>query len=312
MDKNITIAYGRISTDTQVKEHLAQTAKILWKFKPQNHEFGLDIGTGDSNPFDREIFPGQHDRAKTLGVPLTVEHPDRILKSYQNGLIAEVLYQMEAENIQIQYALDNSKFHRLFTTVLSGNFSRTRKMRRLIQLVERQIRWRHQNILSHQPVPERKSNITYQSLQHTKHFYVLEECAEKILTLEERLATPSVADGFLNAYLGLGYNLKHKHYMQEGKRHSIPRGQHSYLEDPQHIDLFRTIHQLDTTPTFTLMGKSKRPSCQSIADQLNSEGRFTNIHGDPFHRHTVDRIRRSEAYRILVGGSSSLPASRNP
>ena len=308
--KHITIAYGRISTEKQDKEHLAQKAKILWKFKPQGHEFGLDIGTGDSDPFDRPMFPDQCERTKGLGVPLAVEHPDRILKSYSNGLIAGFLFQLDTENIQIQYALDNSKFNRLITTVLSGKLSRSRKIRQLIVLVERQIRWRHQNILSHQPVPEKKSTITYETLQSTKHHHVLEECAEKILTLIDRLASSSLVNGFLNAYLGMAYNLKHKHYMQSGKRFSVPRGQHSYLKNPDHIDLFRTIHQLDTTPTFTLAGNPKRPSCQSIADHLNAEGRFTNIHGDPFHRHPIDRIRNSEAYRIIVDGSSSLPPIR--
>ncbi len=81
MHSNIHIAYGRVSTDSQEKEKLAQYSKVTWNLTPRSHEFGLDVWTGDSDPFDRPMFPDQYQRAQSLGVPLIVEHPDPTMRA---------------------------------------------------------------------------------------------------------------------------------------------------------------------------------------------------------------------------------------
>lgn len=73
------------------------------------------------------------------------------------------------------------------------------------------------------------------------------------------------------------------------------------------MKLFRRIHQLRQTELlYKISGKPKRPSDQFVADQLNDEG-WGNINGDPFNRKSINRIRRSEAFRILVEERPGLP-----
>ena len=307
MRNTLKVAYGRVSASGQEKEHLAQLSKIKSKFKLKSHVFGLDTVSGDSNPFDRPYFKTLLEYARPRGLPFHLEHPDRFLKTFNNSLIHDVLLELSEQKITLQYAFTNGKYSKIIARILQSDISDARKLRKLIVLIEKQIKWRQKNIKTLQATPIRKQDIKYKSLTKSPHFYVLEKCAGHILSRQMDANNPDLLNFFVDSYLGKAFNLKQHHYLAVGKRLSIPRGQRSYLDRPEHIKLFRTIHSLEHTELFKGDGSPKQPSNQFISDRLNHLG-FRNIQGNAFNRKSVHRIRASEAYRILTA-ASPLPGS---
>ena len=312
--RNKIISYGRISSRGQHKstDRLYQLKSINESFPGAKVDFQSDECGGDTPLSDRSAFLIQLSKAKKLGLPLNLEHPDRLFKSYNEKVIHQGYNRIQRSGVPLRFVHSNTDFHKILWEVLSSHNSDAWKIRNIIRRVEQHLIFRNLILARASSSPGKSppspSLTPFKTLERRSYFYLLEECAQLILALR-KITDTSQRNFSLDAYLGRVYNRKQiDHKAGRGKRKSFPVGQRSFYERPEDEALFRIIRRLENSPHFTLDGRPKRVSNQTVANYLNSKTQFRNMRGKSFSPKNIFDRRKSEVYRRFCSDVATTPS----
>lgn len=307
------IAYGRISSRGQqeTQDNMYQRTCIAHQFPDARLDFRFDQCSGSTPLASRSAFLKQLKRAERLGLPLVLEHPDRIFKTYSGSVIDRGYNLFQRTGTQFHFVYPNTRFHKTFWKILSGTESDTHKNRNLVRRVEQHLVYRNRILAGSSDISTLPGLSPFKTLEKLPYFHLLEECVGHIFSLVS-IPDESRRNFFLDAYLGRAYNRKYiEHYAIRGKRKSVHIGQRRYDERPEEEELSRIIHRLEQTQNFTLDGRPKPVSNQAIANYLNRNTNFRNMRGQPFSAKNVFDRRRSQIYRQIVEGTFVVPTLPN-
>lgn len=304
---NTAIAYGRLSTPNKEKErrHERQIDAINTKFNLDSVDFIYEVEKGDTQWEQRKALHTQLKKAAKLGVPVHVEHSDRLIKSGDDQQINKFMQQLSSFKVEIFYAYPNVLYHRRFLKILTSVDSSSRKRRRsLVRIVDRYLQHR-QLVISPFGNPDNVPALQSTAIIKSQVYYpALTSCADQLLELDPLSLSPHDFAFFTDSYLGAAYN--HKSRLLRGNgRVFVPDGNRSYPSVPEHLELFAVIKSVESAPRFTRLGAPKRVSDQLVANALNAAG-FRNLQNRPFSRKSLWYIRRNPAYARFCSGDLDL------
>jgi hypothetical protein len=302
------IAYGRVSTSGQTRNRDVQYQQVSIQsaFPNSDVAFALDECPGHTPLANRTAFTSQYQLAAQQNLPLYLEHPDRLFKTYDPEVLRPAVQYLQARGVLLLYVRSNEWIQSSVWKLLLDSPSPDAHllpalMLRIQQYLEHRKITQSPKTLS-APIPARRS---WEWLKTRRSFPCIRTCAGRILALR---SLPIVARNFyLNAYLGALYNEVYIHGRAlRARRRVRSSGQRQYFERASDERLFQRIRQLESVPNFTRDGRPKRVTDQSIATTLAAEG-FQNLRGAPVGKKNVYDIRRSEAYRLWASGDALVP-----
>ncbi len=136
--------YGRVSTrqQTSKKYYQRQIDVIQNHFNFTDLEFDFDESSDGEGFEPRNALGGQLNLAAAFGVPLYIEQPDRLIKSYDDEQIESFYETLKRSGATIVYAFPNSSFHRYIKKLLTSNEEPPVTRETLVQFSDQYLRYR--------------------------------------------------------------------------------------------------------------------------------------------------------------------------